>query len=161
VSTQQQAGETERAFVLRLLGSLQQRSIAENREYCGFIARDAEGRLVGTEPRRGRIDSCLPLFPSEEFELVASYHTHGAHDPDADSEVPSADDIKADIEDGTDGYVATPGGRVWLVNSDRARASLLCGLGCIRSDPDYDADDVGPIASSYTLRQLEARSAEF
>ena len=58
---------------------------------------------------------------------------------------------------GIDGYVSTPGGRVWRVEPDVQAALLICGQGCVAVDPNYDfADDFG-IRNRYTVAQLQAR----
>ena len=77
----------------------------------------------------------LVLLP--DFEAIASYHTHAAYSDDMDSEVPSVDDLEIDFEEGVNGYVATPGGRVWLNLVNEGRTILLCGPGCVYVDPGF------------------------
>ena len=43
------------------------------------------------------------------LEVMASFHTHACYDPDADSEVPSVEDLAGDIDESVNGYVATLG----------------------------------------------------
>ena len=81
------------------------------------------GKLAATGPKRGRRDSCEPDEPPEDFEILASYHTHGDDTQEADTEVPSLEDLAGDIEEGIDGYIATPGGRLWL-NDARLRQTV-------------------------------------
>ncbi|WP_341862929.1 DUF4329 domain-containing protein [Gymnodinialimonas sp. 57CJ19] len=137
---------------------LQARSFAENREYCGYIGRLPGGQLTATEVTRGDTWGCLSRADESRFvEVVASFHTHAGFDPSADSEVPSTDDMRGDIAEQVNGYIATPGGRLWFVDYRRAVAVQLCGLGCVGQDPRFIPGDAGPIAQSYTMQQLQAR----
>jgi hypothetical protein len=88
---------------------------------------------------------------------LASMHTHGAFDPSYDSEVPSLVDIEGDIASQLDGYVATPGGRLWRIDWREARAEQVCGKACLPQDRAYRpcADD--PVSASYSLQQLRKR----
>lgn len=149
--------DTEVAFVSRLFNDIQPRSIMEDREYCGLIGLDAGGALIATVPRRGQVSSCLPPDPaSVSFVVVASYHTHGAYSPDYFTEVPSFDDMRTDIQDGTDGYVATPGGRLWYVDARNRIARQVCGRNCLIPDPDHREDPGFTVQASYTLDDLRA-----
>ncbi|MEM9341837.1 MAG: DUF4329 domain-containing protein [Pseudomonadota bacterium] len=145
------------AQAIAFLNDLQPRSIREKREYCGFFGIRADGSFRATPAVAGTLDSCeLPLQPLY-FTAVASYHTHAAFDEEADSEVPSTDDVRGDVQDQLYGYISTPGGRVWLVDWRTSSASQLCGIGCVFQDPAFIAGDAGPIEDSYTLRELERR----
>ncbi|MCA8907810.1 MAG: DUF4329 domain-containing protein [Rhodospirillaceae bacterium] len=144
-------------LALRTLDALQHTSIAENREYCGYLGVDASGQVAATPAVPGTVDSCLPDEPPEGFEIYASYHTHGAYSPDEDSEVPSYEDLQGDIEEGVDGYIATPGGRVWLNLYDDERAAQLCGPGCVFADPNFLECGAYPPQEEYTLDGLQAR----
>ncbi|WP_415920231.1 DUF4329 domain-containing protein [Tateyamaria sp. SN6-1] len=149
--------QREIAFMSNLFNDIQPRSIADGREYCGLIGVDANGSYVATEPVRGRQASCLPPDPRfVDFTVLASYHTHGAWHPDFLSEVPSFDDMRTDIEDGTDGYIATPGGRFWYVNARRQVARQICGRSCLVDDPGYQPDPDFDIRQTYTLNDLRA-----
>ena len=134
-----------------VLDALQPRSIAEGREYCGYIYRRDAATLAATPPRRGGATSCD--LRGREARTLASYHTHGAAAPDYDNEVPSSTDLATDIAFGTDGYIATPAGRLWHVDHRARRAWLLC-TGCLVADP---AATPGTVAPVYTLAQLLAR----
>ncbi len=147
-------------FVTEFFNQLQTRSIAQNREYCGFFGLDANDNFVASKPTRGDTDSCLAADPPDDMEIFASYHTHGAYLVDADSELPSLNDLEADIYEGLDGYVATPGGRIWFNDIEREMAIMLCGRNCTVSDPNYVADTEYPVNSSYTVRQLRQRENE-
>ena len=147
--------QAEVAFVSRLFNQLQPVSIADEREYCGLIGIDKQGQLTATKPRKGRESSCLPPSTSwTGMTVVASYHTHGSYSHDYLTEVPSFDDMRTDIEDGTDGYVATPGGRLWYIDARAREARLICGVGCLVRDPNHFDDPDFPIADSYSLWQL-------
>ncbi|MDP5216234.1 DUF4329 domain-containing protein [Ruegeria sp. 2205SS24-7] len=144
-----------------MLGELQAVSFAENREFCGFIGEDLDGQLVISDPRRGGTDSCRPEYPPGTYvQPLASFHTHAAHDLAVDSEIPSSSDIVADMEDGVDGYVATPGGRFWFIDGIEGTARLLCGPGCLPQDPRYDPEDGAPVGDFYTLQELDIRETE-
>jgi hypothetical protein len=148
---------SEQAFARQILSGLQARSIAANREYCGIIGLTETGNLIASAARKGRRDSCLPKDPRGAIELIASYHTHAGFDEYADSEVPSASDVIGDMEEGLDGYVATPGGRLWFIDGQSGTTRQLCGLGCLPSDPDFLPGQWGPVKQRYTLSDLDAR----
>ena len=142
---------------IAFLDAIQPQSITENREYCGYMGIGPDGGFEATKPRRGRARSCpLPKYPVE-FEITASYHTHAAFDHGTDSEVPSTQDITTDIEDQTFGYIATPGGRIWLVDWRDGTARQLCGIGCVTSDPAFVPGYAGFIKSRYSLPEIENR----
>ena len=144
----------EVALVKQLFARINPVSIRENREYCGYLGLDAAGRLVASEPTPGDEASCLADDPEEIEVILASWHTHGAHSPDYFNEVPSALDYEGDEEEGIDGYIATPGGRLWYVDTTDGVMSQLCGVGCLPMDAGYDPDDTGIIAQSYTYDEL-------
>lgn len=151
----------EIALVKQVLSGLQARSFAGNREYCGYIGYTSDGILVATPAARGDQGSCLAHEPPAEMRVTASYHTHGAATRDYDSEVPSLGDLISDIAEGVNGYIATPGGRVWLNLAHKREARLLCDLRCIAADPGFDGDTEFPApAPVYTLESLKARGAE-
>jgi hypothetical protein len=148
----------ELAVARAILMELQPRSFAENREYCGYIGILPDGTYMPTDVTRGRRDSCLSRGDESRFvEITASFHTHAAYEYEADSEVPSPDDILGDMQEGIDGYVATPGGRLWYIDGARGTATQICGLGCMGQDPDFVPGVAGPIAQRYTLDQIETR----
>lgn len=147
----------ERAFARALLDDLQSRSFKENREYCGFIGQAADGKLVITGPLRGTATTCTIDPPPPGMRVTASYHTHAGFDPNTYGEVPSTNDLLSDMDAGINGYISTPGGRFWFVDGPAGAASLICGAGCLRSDPDFDSRDVDPVARRYTLKDLKRR----
>lgn len=143
----------EVAFVREVLSDLQVPSIRENREYCGYIGYDDAGTLKATQAVKGDTDSCAPIWP-DDFDVVASYHTHAGFDEEAYSETPSSTDMEADEADGIDGYVSTPGGRLWYIDSVDMMASQLCGLQCLPSDPDFVEGAQGRVEISYSYEEL-------
>jgi hypothetical protein len=145
-------------FAAALFDRIQPLSIADGVEYCGLLGIGADGRLAATRARRGDADSCRPDDEPHGLDVLASYHTHGAYDRDADTEVPSLDDLHSDIDEGIDGYIATPGGRLWLNDAEARQSFLLCGPGCIAADPDYRPCPAFPPGDSYTLGTLRARA---
>ncbi|MDA0664143.1 MAG: DUF4329 domain-containing protein [Proteobacteria bacterium] len=145
-------------FAAAHLDRIQPRSIADGAEYCGLLGFDANGKLAASPATRGNADSCTPGDAPAGLEVLASWHTHGAYNRDADTEVPSLDDLQSDIEEGIDGYIATPGGRLWLNDADAQQSVLLCGAGCIRADPQYRPCPAFPPGEIYTLDTLRARA---
>ncbi|WP_425091369.1 DUF4329 domain-containing protein [Tropicimonas sp. S265A] len=151
VSAQDAAAEI--AFVKSLFAELQPKSFRSNREYCGYIGYDRRGRLVATRARRGGADHCEPRWPWR-FDPVASFHTHAAYDPEAWSEIPSGSDMESDEAEGVDGYVATPGGRLWYIDSTDMIASQICGVGCLSQDPAFLPETDIVILQSYSYDAL-------
>lgn len=144
-------------FVASHLNKIQEKSFKDGHEYCGLIFYSREAQLKASTAKKGRIDSCLPDDVSEEFEVIASYHTHGSADLDADTEVASFDDLEADIEEGINGYIATPGGRLWLNNIKTKKSILLCGKGCLKADPQFVECMAMIPVNEYTLNTLVLR----
>lgn len=143
----------EVALAKELLAELQTKSIRRNREYCGYLGYDAEGRLLASRAQRGRAESCLPRWP-DRFDPVASYHTHGGYDPDSWSEIPSGMDMTSDAADGIDGYISTPGGRLWFVDSSVMVARQICGVGCLPMDRDFEPETEIVVQQSYHYDEL-------
>lgn len=136
------------------LNSLQAQSFRDKREYCGWVLDDGNALSV-SKIATGTIDSCdLPETPAG-YAAVASFHTHGNHNPDYYSEVPSSDDVEGDFMEETFGFVGTPGGRVWLIDPYQEEIFLLCGEGCIAVDAQYDAADYPSIPDGFTQQSLE------
>jgi hypothetical protein len=150
-----------RDMAITALAIAQPNSFKNNIEYCGLIGYHRSGALLFSPPIPGFKNSCNPgLNPWAWREVVATYHTHGAHTYDSDAEVPSLEDMLADFAEGTDGYIATPSGRVWHVSVKDRKAYLLCDVGCITSDQRYrECEGLKP-ASEYTLKTLKQRIDE-
>lgn len=150
------ASGAELAFVTAILSGLQVRSFAENREFCGYVGLDRQGALVTTPVAAGSEASCpLPSVP-REMTLLASFHTHGTYSPWYASEWPTTQDMATDASDSIDGYISTPGGRLWHVDTDTMTVRQLCGRGCLPQDPDYVAADDGPVRAVMSYAQLAA-----
>ena len=90
------------------------------------------------------------------MDPVASYHTHGGYAEGYHSELPSGTDMKSDRRLRIDGWVATPGGRLWHVDSDTMTVREVCGRGCLPQDPAYVAAEDGPLRPVMTYADLAA-----
>lgn len=151
------AAGAELDFVMDIMRELNPRSIRVNKEICGYIGYNRLGHLVHTRHMVGEEASCwLPQWPTK-MVVVASYHTHSTYSPAYDSEVPSVTDYESDENSGIDGYVVTPGGRLWHVDTDAERVSQICGIGCLPQDPNFVADPKGTIRQNYSYRALLKR----
>lgn len=146
----------ELAFVTGILRDLQIQSFAANAEFCGYIGLDPGGNLMSSPINQGDEASCpLPIVPPQ-MTMLASFHTHGTYSPYYASEFPTTTDMLTDAADNIDGYISTPGGRLWYVDTDTMTARQLCGRGCLPQDPNYVADDDGPVRQMFTLADLAA-----
>ncbi|MEZ5667561.1 MAG: DUF4329 domain-containing protein [Alphaproteobacteria bacterium] len=149
------------AFAAAHLSGIQPMSFDADVEFCGYYGLDADQQIAATPPTRGERDGCLPADPPADWsELLASWHTHGAYTLDADIEVPSVDDLLGDIAEGVDGYIATPGGRLWLNVYDEGVSVLLCGPGCIVADPDFHECAAFMPDDEYDVQSLQQRAAD-
>ncbi|GHE99181.1 hypothetical protein GCM10016455_19890 [Aliiroseovarius zhejiangensis] len=144
----------ELALVKKVFAKLQPISIRADREYCGYIGYDKSGKLVASKAMRGGKGNCMSRDPTELVTVIASYHTHGAFSTRYANEVPSGDDMETDEMEGVDGWVATPGGRLWYIDTTDMVASQICGIGCLPMDARFREGDMGRIAQSYTYGQL-------
>jgi len=151
----QAPAEAANQFAVSFLSNLQARSFAEHREFCGYFVVDALGNIAATPPVGGTLAGCSHAAPTPD--VFASYHTHGAYDRGYDNEVPSIPDLQGDFQFGMDGYVSTPGGRVWHIEYDDRTARQLCGQGCVTVDPGFVPEDEAGIRQSYTVRTLAQR----
>lgn len=146
------------AFAMAQLNSVQEASFRNDREYCGLIGLDKNGVLTATSARQGDINGCRLKRKPWRFKIIASYHTHGAFNRRADTEVPSISDLKHDFKQRINGYIATPGGRVWFNDSYHRISTLLCQQGCLLTDPNYfDCPTTTP-QQSYTIDDLKWRA---
>lgn len=144
----------EEALIRQVFAQLQPISFRENAEYCGYVGLDEDGRLIASRATRGDAESCLSDDPVDITVITASYHTHAAYSPDYFAEVPSGDDMEGDEEEGIDGWVATPGGRLWFIDTEDMIARQVCGIGCLASDPRFVPGEIGDIEQSYSYRDL-------
>ncbi|MEP3421140.1 MAG: DUF4329 domain-containing protein [Erythrobacter sp.] len=146
------------SFARQELDALQARSFVEDIELCGIIFETDNGELGVSRPNAGSISSCdIAYFDEPGMVPIASFHTHGKHSPRFDGEVPSLVDIESDMATGMDGYIATPGGRLWHIDHETAIARQVCGEGCVTQDPNYRTCDRDIIPSSYTVQELADR----
>lgn len=146
----------ELAYMKKFFSSIQQRTFDANREYCGHVGIDEKGDLITSIPKKGQEDSCTADQTPPDFLIIASYHTHGAFSIDADSEAPSTIDLQADIIEQMDGWIGTPGGRIWFNDNINQTATMACE-NCILKDPNFDGSQLDPVLKFYTLDQLKAR----
>ncbi|MEM9436051.1 MAG: DUF4329 domain-containing protein [Pseudomonadota bacterium] len=144
----------EIAIAKATLSGLQGPSFEQNREFCGYFAYNEADELVALPATTGDEASCAYTGPEDGFVLVLSYHTHGRYDTEYASEMPSVDDYETDEAEGIDGFVATPGGRLWYVDTTDGLIRQICGLGCLPQDPRFQAGDWGEIEISYTYEEL-------
>lgn len=155
LSTQEEMAD----FARETLDRLQEQSFASGAEFCGMIYEDEQGRLSATEVTRGDNSACNFSFKwGDGINPVASFHTHGGFHIDYDNEVPSVLDMEQDIKNRVEGFISTPGGRLWRVDWQKERADLVCGEKCLKQDPAYRPCPAYPIAQSYTIEQLKKRS---
>jgi hypothetical protein len=147
----------ETAFVIGLMESMNALSIRFNREVCGYILRHPDGTHYSTTKASwGGHASCASLAVEDGAAVVSSWHTHAAWVPEYDGEVPSVQDVEGDMQLGVNGWVGTPGGRLWFVDVDTGDIRQVCGLGCLPSDPNFIGDD-DPVRKTYTLDALQQR----
>lgn len=140
------------------LASLQRGSFENNREYCGMIGRTSAGELIASPARRGSANGCNARgFTDRSIVPVASYHTHGGFQANADSEVPSVSDMNMDVAQKVIGFVATPGGRFWMVDYRTKTIKQICGIGCLPKDPQFVEGMAGPIPIRMTRAEMKQR----
>lgn len=139
-----------------VLTRLQDQSFDKKREYCGYIGYDENGRLIASTPVAGTMDGCSATFP-RNLAITASYHTHGDFDHGYFNEVPSTIDMEGDKEFYMNGYVATPGGRLWYIDTQIMVAQQVCGISCLPSSTRFEKGAKGEIAQSYTYDELREK----
>jgi hypothetical protein len=144
----------DEALIRSVFADLNPTSIEQNVEFCGYIGFTADGELAYSQPTRGDEGSCLSDDPTNLELITASYHTHGGFSPDYSSELPSGTDMEGDEDEGIDGWVATPGGRLWYIDTTDMVTFQICGIGCLPSDPEFIAGDSGIIEQSYSYDDL-------
>jgi hypothetical protein len=144
----------DEALIRSVFADLNPTSIEQNVEFCGYIGFTADGELAYSQPTRGDEGSCLSDDPTNLELITASYHTHGGFSPDYSSELQSGTDMEGDEDEGIDGWVATPGGRLWYIDTTDMVTFQICGIGCLPSDPEFIAGDSGIIEQSYSYDDL-------
>ena len=119
----------------QVLNEVNPRSIAQNREWGGYVYRNADGSYSYTNAVQGNATSVLLPAPASAAPngavTTASYHTHAAFDPRYDNENFSPQDILSDELFGLDGYLATPRGQFKYHDVRRSRVITLGGPGSI------------------------------
>lgn len=150
----------EQDFVIELFSRVQAKSIASNRELCGYLGYDETGSLVATKIALGSEASCTLPHDDGAFDIIASYHTHSSYSVDYDSELPSALDMESDRDSGINGWVATPGGRLWYIDSFAMEAIMVCGVGCLPMDKNFVRDTTNPVKKRYRYHELLAREKQ-
>jgi RHS repeat-associated protein len=85
-------------------------SISQNREYGGYIYKNANGSYVATTPIMGSPAGLSLGRPPAG--TTADYHTHGAFDPRYNNEHFSKQDLKGNAAMGINGYLGTPAGAI-------------------------------------------------
>lgn len=132
-------------------------SVRFNREVCGFVLQLPDGSYDSTKVSWGGHASCasLPLTPGAR--PVSSWHTHAAWGEGYDGEVPSIQDVEGDMNFGVNGWVATPGGRLWFVDGQTGFMRQVCGRDCLPVDPNFFPEEHGPVQGSYSLDGLYQR----
>ncbi len=148
------------ALAIPFLDSIQADSISQRREVCGYFFRHPEGDIRVTPPAAGTFATCeLPRLGTDAG-IVANYHTHGAFGVSYDNEVPSVNDFEAAQQLGMNGYLSTPGGRVWRIDVASGIATQLCGLGCVTSDPNFVPRNESGVLQRYSLMQIARRNGQ-
>ncbi len=142
-----------RSYAKAFLNGIQEISISESREYCGFFVETPDGNVIGTPPIAGTADGCAAGFIPGN--AIASYHTHGGYLPGYFNEIPSTYDAISAFEVELDDYISTPGGRFWKVDGATGDSTLLCDRGCLINDPKYRPNPQNPGRKSYTIESLE------
>ncbi|MCO4841827.1 MAG: DUF4329 domain-containing protein [Yoonia sp.] len=143
----------ELAIAQDVLTRLQPISFEKRREYCGYIGYDEKGQMIATPPVSGTQDSCSAPFP-RNVAITASYHTHGDFDHGYFNEIPSDVDIEGDKKFYMNGYVSTPGGRLWFIDTQIMVTHQVCGVACLPSAPRFRKGAKGDVAESYTYEEL-------
>lgn len=126
-------------YVKEVLAEVQKTSLDEGLEYCGFIGQDKAGNFRTWPATKGEPNFCEPNFNylDRDFYVLANYHTHGSPSVEHETETPSFVDMYSTHLAGQDGYVVTPGGRLWYMDSREITAELLCAARCMPYDPAH------------------------
>lgn len=143
----------------QILTELQPLSFEKKREYCGYIGYNEEGVLVASRPVSGTLDGCSAPFP-RNLAITASYHTHGDYDHGYFNEIPSDIDMEGDRQFYMNGYVATPGGRLWYIDTQIMVARQICSLSCLPVSKGFRKGGMGDVAESYTYDALREKLGE-
>jgi len=151
--------EAEAVLVQAMFRSVNAQSITYDREVCGHVLRSPAGRLEIGKVSWGGPASCAMTPPAAGYQVVSSWHTHAAWAEGYDNELPSLIDVEGDMALGIDGWLATPGGRLWFIDGQSGEIHQYCGPECLPADPNAQMDARGPVDKHYTLSELRARFA--
>ncbi|MDB4511850.1 DUF4329 domain-containing protein [Arenicella sp.] len=117
----------ERDAAFDVLDRVNPLSVAENREYGGWVVQNVDGSYSPTETVTGGPTSVTilgSLIPRGTTP-TASIHTHAAFDPRYDNENFSPTDLQSDRSSETNGYLATPGGQFKFHNYQTGQITTL------------------------------------
>ncbi len=127
--------QSQNAAARQVLDEVNPRSIAQNREWGGYIYRRADGSYSSTAAVQGSPASVSLPSPDSAVPgnsaASATYHTHAAFDPRYDNENFSPQDLLSDITFGLDGYLGTPQGQFKLHDVSRGRVITIGGPGTL------------------------------
>lgn len=141
------------------LTRLQPISFEKKREYCGYIGYNEKGVLIASPAVAGTRDACSAHFP-RNLAITASYHTHGDYDQGYFNEIPSDIDMQSDKQFYMNGYVSTPGGRLWFIDTQLMQARQVCGISCLPTSFRFQKRTSGDVAITYSYDELLAKLAE-
>jgi len=147
----------ETAFVTAMMESMNRLSVTFNREVCGYILRRADGGYESSKASWGGHASCASTPVADGQVAIASWHTHAAYAAEYDNEVPSIQDVEGDMRQGINGWVSTPGGRLWFVDGQTGFIRQACGRGCLPVGPNAQDAPHDPVPPSMSLDQLYMR----
>lgn len=150
---------TELQVAKDILSRIQPRSFEKHAEFCGYVGFNDKGVMVASDPVEGDQDSCGAAFP-RNMAVTASYHTHGDFDPGYFNEVPSQVDVDGDKKFYMNGYVATPGGRLWFIDTQIMVIRQICGIGCLPVAPSFRKGTSGNVAPAYSYDELVEKLGE-
>ncbi len=129
---------TQNASAKAVLNAVNPRSIAQNREWGGYVFRWSDGTFSNTSAVQGTPTSVSLPAPQNAVPrgaiATASYHTHAAFDPRYDNENFSPQDILSDIVFDLDGYLGTPEGQFKFHDVSQARIVTLGGPGTLATE---------------------------
>ena len=79
---------------------------------------------------------------------------------DVPAEFPTTLDMESDEEEGIDGYVAVPDGRLWYIDTEAMEIYQICGVGCVLQDPAIRPGLDGEIVVKYDYRTLKTLESD-
>ena len=91
------------------------KSISENREYSSSIYQNGDGYSY-TEGIPGNEGNTPVVNPPDGYTADSDIHSHGAYDPNYNSNNWGGEDLKLAIQNGRNAYLTTPDGRLLKYN---------------------------------------------